>query len=264
MWSECGLNLCGSSSWNSITMKYVRFILQTLKVFPTVDDLMAFVDQYQKNPDEWPSNLLAERVKYQVYFGPAINTSDPITDTVRIGMYSVYKRLLRVPRINEMFNSTKHQRILMHLIAHRLYWEEWRASSVSRSVAMKPYFQHSCDSNLASAAHDGKAIFYSIKPIKRGNQLYIRISRRFKGTKTSEITGIGHWKMWMSTMQWMALCPIKPTYRSWPMTVWHFCANAAACRWCEKINLFQNLQKVHLIKDFDHPLARAYLQKYFD
>lgn len=116
---ECGLN-SGSSDLNSVTKKIIRSILQTLKVFPVVDDLMAFVEQRRTNSTEWPAKLVDDRSKYQVFFGTAANISH---GNVReaglyfdIGLHFVYTTLIRIPKVAEMFHSTKYQRFLLHLI----------------------------------------------------------------------------------------------------------------------------------------------------
>lgn len=53
---ECGLNMCGESVENIESLNDVRIILLTIKMFPTVDEFMTFIEIIQKNK-EMPTDL---------------------------------------------------------------------------------------------------------------------------------------------------------------------------------------------------------------
>lgn len=172
---ECGLNVCGDNDINNTTLSYVRFVLQVLNTFPSVHDLMVFVDQCHKNPNKWPSNLMNDQSKYQIYFMGTTNGSKPIDKSLKITIYSVYKTLLEIPKINEMFKSTKNQRFLMHLIAHdKMMRPKLQSINTCCNAAVDVFFKNSCYPNVYNFVnHHGNINCVSIKPIKQGEKLSI-------------------------------------------------------------------------------------------
>lgn len=182
---ECGLNLCGENKFNSALLGLVRAILLTLKAFPNVDELMKFVEQIQKNPTKLPEHLLDDRSKYQVYIGSPIESRYESVDKMAQMMYPAYKLLFSIPHVKELFKLEKHRRFLMHLIAHQMMipdctacfpgfiFPDYDEPSVRVSLLMQRYFKHSCNPNLVNFVRDGKNIWFSVKPIKKGEQLFI-------------------------------------------------------------------------------------------
>lgn len=166
---ECGLNLCGCSDFNSLTMCNVRHILQTINAFPVVDDLMGFVEQCRKHPTEWQANLVDEHSKYRLFFSDAINKPKPIDTERRDGIYSVFKTLLAIPQVNQMFQTTKHLRFLMHLIAHQVVRTKLQSVDQVGTCALDQYFKNSCHLNVYNFMNrNGVVIWLAIKPIQRG------------------------------------------------------------------------------------------------
>lgn len=189
---ECGLNFCGDSDFNSIIMEMVRSILLTVKKIPTVDELMSFVEQMLMTK-ELPESMFDDRSKFQAFFNFPLKKHDMSLVEMKKHIYPVYKTLLRIPHVNEMFRTKKHQRFLMHLIGHHKMLPEIGAgtechkglqgrSGASVSVRISPvmlsYFTHSCRSNVLNFTNGGKIILYSSRLIKNGEQLTIPLAPR--------------------------------------------------------------------------------------
>lgn len=179
---ECGLNFCGIDTFNNTVMHVVRTVLVALKMFPTVDELMAFVEQIREAPNNFPIKILDEHSKYQAYFNNATAWS---METLKISLRPAYKTILRINSVNEAFNSIKKRRFLMHLIGHhmtipfsddhiqlRKFFGDFRNPELSVSPFMQGYFVQSCNPNVLKIIRDGKSMWLCARPIKQGDQLF--------------------------------------------------------------------------------------------
>lgn len=82
-----------------------------------------------------------------------------------------------------MFGSIRYQRFLKHLIAHHEAVVNYNVQSsyelggCRRTTNLQPlmasYFNHSCAPNIATLSFDGHQIAVVVRPIKRGEQLFI-------------------------------------------------------------------------------------------
>lgn len=119
---------------------------------------------------------------------------DDIDDKYRVFTY--YKTILQIPKINETFASIKHRRFLMHLIGHlsedqssgRMiltdgFFSEYVNPSALFKVMMRKYFQHSCNPNVLEVIRGGKCVLFAVKPIKPGEQLFISFKFKLKSTQ---------------------------------------------------------------------------------
>lgn len=202
---ECGLNFCGDSDFNRKIMEMVRSILLTVKLFPTVDELMSFVEQMLMTK-ELPESMFDDRSKFQAFFNFPLKKHDMSLVEMKKHIYPVFKTLLRIPHVNEMFRTEKHRRFLMHLIGHHKMLPEIGAgtechkglqgrSGASASVHISPvmlsYFTHSCRSNVLNFTNGGKIILYSSRLIKNGEQLTISLAPRGMESTKKQTNFIG-------------------------------------------------------------------------
>lgn len=177
---ECDLHLDADNPLNKIMMGLVRCILSTLADFPSVDDLMSFVELVRKNPHELPMHLQDLRSKYHVYFAKPTQSFKLLGEETKTSIYAVFKTLLRVPAIEEKFQATKHRRFLMHMIGHGFFCP---IRSISRGqtyifhTIMDKYIKHSSDPNTQHMIRDGKFIWITSKSIKKNEELFISISK---------------------------------------------------------------------------------------
>lgn len=184
---ECGLNFCGESDFNSTIMCSVRSNLFDLKSFTNADEMMSFVEQSLKKPNELPENVLDDRSKYQTFLNCPLKRYDASFDRMKPNIYTTYKTLLRIPYVNEMFKTAKHRRFLMHLIGHHMMIvevgvglhtgsgtrQDRKTASVFISPVLMSYITHACMPNVHSCISGGKTVFFTMKPIKKGEQLFI-------------------------------------------------------------------------------------------
>lgn len=171
---ECGLDVCGKGDVYNSTMPFVRGVLQLLKLFSNADDLMAFVEHSRNNPNELPADWMDERANYQILFNK--ENRKQLDETNQILLFSIYKTLMQIPHVHEMFQSTKHCRFLMHVIGHQMLSTDCISKTnggktVCRmSVIMNRYFKQSCNPNIYWIICGGGTFAYAVKPVKQGER----------------------------------------------------------------------------------------------
>lgn len=191
---ECGLNICGPSALNNDIMFEVRIALMAIELFPSVDELIEFVEQSLKSgANGLPDSLENAHAEFRAFFLLALQESSDVTysDELVIWIYAVYKTILKIPQINAKFQTQKHLRFLMHLIWHQSststntehffrYTERTANEEFDNPICfskqvylMDGYFEHSCAPNILAIAGDGKNAYITTKPIKRGERVNI-------------------------------------------------------------------------------------------
>lgn len=300
---ECGLKLCGESQFNSLLLGAVRGILLTIKAFPNVDELINLVERIRANPNELPMHLMDDRSKYQAYIRSALFSNYKTVDEMAQTVYPVYKLLWRIQHVKEMFKLEEHRRFFIHLIGLHMLIPQCAAGttfanysnpSFGLGVLMLKYFKNSCHPNLTSMIRNGQNIWFSVKPIKKGEQLY------FSSTPIEIDTKERQEFLW-TRMQMKCSCRrcdgkvANPAQRQQLVTdpAYHYFVsnkrNLAymdiekfkplmdSCvtilrtyghlQWCkefgEVVDLYQTLFFVQSTggTDFHHPLARAFISK---
>lgn len=161
---------------------------------------------------------------------------------------------------------------------------------------MKKYFKHSCDPNVSLTFLDDKIIYYLLKPIKQGEQLYVsRVNnlierkearqeklvdvgvvncqcRRCDGNVASreqrlQITNNPLYQKHMKSIRWI-MTNIKKLNVSLLMEdSMTLLRTYGRFDWCEEIKritcLFAQIYEIRLFADWEHPLTRGRLQKCF-
>lgn len=175
---ECGLSFCGESESNRKAMADVRNVLLTMKLFRTVDELMTFVEKMLAKPKELPKTMLDDRSKYQAVFNCPFKKQGKTIAEWQSLIYPVYKTLMKIPYVSQMFQTVKHQRFLMHLIGHHNLHPVkigGITSSDQRPVhliqIMLSYFNYSRENNVLDYTCGGKSVWYTIKPINKGEPI---------------------------------------------------------------------------------------------
>lgn len=86
----------------------------------------------------------------------------------------IYKKLMGIPSIKQMFRAKKHDRFLQHLIGnHSIISPETGRQHDAREVyVMMKYFNQSCAPNTVSVVSSGRLMFIAARPIKKGEELF--------------------------------------------------------------------------------------------
>lgn len=112
-WLEC------QTIYHEMTYKMqfiIRTILVAATVFPSIDELMAFVEDHIGR-DTLPESVNDLQSKYSLYLRLK---KYPLNNTVTNDVHSLFQSAMAVPSICKMFVTLQHKRFLMHLLLHHL------------------------------------------------------------------------------------------------------------------------------------------------
>lgn len=129
-----------------------------------------------------------EKSKYRAFLKLSFNQNDVVSSEYASIHFCIYKMLIDIPKINAMFNSKKYRNFLMHLVLqHALITDnnstrvrlssfdpdpENRRDICSHTGLISKYLQHHCGPNVFNTDIDGHLFCITIRPVKRGEQLY--------------------------------------------------------------------------------------------
>lgn len=184
--NECGKKMHDIMQQNGQYLNELRVLLMAINLFPSIDELMNFVAEAVKSdsPREVPTSLADDRSKYRAFLKFPISAQFAQNPDTRLIIYSIYKACQSVPNIAAKFNLLKHRRFLMHLINHHAQITNFNSYHVNNQQSknvdfyhqiglMTKYFTHSCGPNVLMSERDGVSIYTTIRPIRKGDELYI-------------------------------------------------------------------------------------------
>lgn len=192
---ECGITVTGSNETDAHLIGLARVLFMGVDLFRTADELMEFVEQTNSlNSHAVPGPFTDEKSKYQAFLQLPLTRKEANT-THMMPTFLIYKFLLLHPKTKAIFQAEKHRRFLMHfmLMLGLLPIQEMMAplmpiqklfgfsnlddrdAAYSYSVLIKRYFKYSCAPNTMYAHHDGHCVYSSIRPVNKGEQLFVGI-----------------------------------------------------------------------------------------
>lgn len=157
-----------------------KSILMALIAFSSADELMDFVeDVLSKRGSEIPAAANDPKSKYGLFLNlqPAKWESFDISSA-----YRTFTGLLDMPFVQNMFNSEKSQRFLMHLIGEHFliisnnsYGGLVSSQSTMGTLAtVLSLFNHACAPNLFNSSTGNSEVCITMRPIKKGDQLFVK------------------------------------------------------------------------------------------
>lgn len=154
-----------------------------LNVFKNVDMLIQFVEAAMKDAKD--NTFLPETINdaSSIYhlFLTLFTYRDEMGMNKLIVAKKIYTILLQLPAINCAFNTESKQRFLMHLVVkHNEIINKNSTRSLQNEVQcirklglVSSLFNHSCAPNLLNIADDDKKICITMRPVKKGQQLFV-------------------------------------------------------------------------------------------
>ncbi|XP_055297012.1 SET and MYND domain-containing protein 4-like [Sitodiplosis mosellana] len=188
---ECGLRFSNNDLMNGTTMRIVRSCLLAIDMFASVDELMTFVEQViSSGRNQIPSTFLGEKSQYEAFLKLPMNPANqcPVKFLSVLSIaFSAQKMLMRIPKINSMFQRQKYRRFLMHLIVHHYQVMEINSvvscirddgeciAFVSQTGLMIGYMKHSNAPNVTVSKTPGNTVdLITTRPVKKGQQIAVR------------------------------------------------------------------------------------------
>lgn len=182
---ECNMKTMGKVDQISMFhLQIIRSVLMAIKTIPNIEQLMIFVEKtIAEDPLEIPESEPDDDLsKYRMFLKLWINSRIE-TNLFIWRVFFIYKTLMDNSDFQALFTSLKHQRFLMHLIGHHsgIIHYNARASiqvlGTTYATELQPliaaYFNHSCAPNIATVRCDNVIAAIAIRPIRKGEQLFI-------------------------------------------------------------------------------------------
>ncbi|XP_037041582.1 SET and MYND domain-containing protein DDB_G0273589-like [Bradysia coprophila] len=182
---ECNMKTMGTVEQISMFhLQIIRTVLVALATFPNIEQFVAFVEETIADDtlDIPESEPVDDRSKYRMFLKLWTNSTIE-NDMFNWRVFFLHKTLMRHSEFKKAFAPLKYQRFLMHLIGHHSAVIHYNARSsiqaltTSYTTELLPliaaYFNHSCAPNVCTVICDNVVSAIAIRPIKKGEQLFI-------------------------------------------------------------------------------------------
>lgn len=191
---ECGMEMVSSDdNLSSYKMDVIRSILVALDIFPNAKDLMEFVEKAisSEKATRIAQNITDDRQMYeaflQLWYSKKLCNEPWFSMLVEL----IHRALMKKPIIKKKFSSVKLQRFLMHLIGHHFCIVYCNRGGIGYSdsgnecvyvadeslTIISSYINHSCAPNIDIIPGDDFKLCVTIRPIKKGEQLFVSYFR---------------------------------------------------------------------------------------
>lgn len=159
----------------------IQTILMAIGLFPTIDKLMYFVSQCIKNP-AIPESAKDMQSRYGLFLRLS-RKKDSINEERIYPAYQVYTILLKIPKVNDLFDTDRKRIFLMHLTLHHstvILQNQFRENKdfglmqTDYIYDVLSLINHSCSPNLFNCScADDVGYCITVRPIWKGDQVFI-------------------------------------------------------------------------------------------
>lgn len=181
---------CGKEKYKNFR-KMFHYILNALKMFPTAEILMKFVENaVADKAKQVPPPINDTMSKFREFLKLHVKEISPFNRNILLSQAFIgYQHLTKNEFVIDMFQSDQEKRFLAHLITHlslvhgcNAFERDWDGSS----FILASYFNHSCAPNVTCVDYGNLRIAITLRPIKKGQQVfvtYVGAERRSHSTK---------------------------------------------------------------------------------
>lgn len=174
---ECGDKIVYEDSLNVYVL---RSILQAIKIFPTIQHLIEFVEDVVNNTEKKEPNSLANmKSKYRTFLKFNLWLSEIEKKNSAVISMGIFLKLMTKSVIQAKFRSNDDQRFLMHLVMMHftvIFCNSFQHNILGGIFLIQKHINHSCAPNLLHYMSENKSISIVSRPIKKGEQLFITYS----------------------------------------------------------------------------------------
>ncbi|XP_037032561.1 SET and MYND domain-containing protein 4-like [Bradysia coprophila] len=156
----------------------LRTIFLALQMFPSVDDLMEFVQNTVAGASGLvPANVTDLKSKYRSILKLNVFMTSLHRQCFLPEICKLYSSLMCFPLMKQQFTTIQKQRFLLHLLGHHICVINSNAFSNHGdqyfTFIIQSYFNHSCIPNLVRFECGNKTICTTTRPVKKGDQLFV-------------------------------------------------------------------------------------------
>lgn len=191
---ECGeFSAFNQQNANTHSTIQMRMILLAIEIFKDVTSLMHFIeDTLNEDPNSMSTSQHDWISKYHLFFKLSTSASSipGVWEKFSQPCRSIYDQLLALPKVKALFNSEQKKRFLAHLIVHDLLiiLTNSIGTDVQRISVVNIWslLNHSCAPNLFDLSKGEQRYCITIRPVKKGEQLFINYISRSSDLPTDE------------------------------------------------------------------------------
>lgn len=99
-------------------MAIVRTVVSAINLFSNADELMHFIEQTRQSGARLPATMTDAKSQYHAYIKQKLCADNFDGSEIAGCIAPIYKKVMSVPSIKQMFKSKKHERFLQHLIGN--------------------------------------------------------------------------------------------------------------------------------------------------
>lgn len=190
--------ICGESMIN-VTVG-IKSVLIALSTFSSVDDLIEFVEAVlAEDPRELPESLHDPVSKYHFFLKlyqpkPDAEISCDLVDAAK----RTYSTIIEIPSVRDLIVHEGHKHFLMHLVMLHMKIGTCNGlfSVLESSFCLIPsIINHSCSPNLLATNQNNNGILITLRPIKKGEQLFFSyVQEKTTDKQREELSSVyGFW-----------------------------------------------------------------------
>lgn len=178
-------------------------IFFALNTFGDVDELVEFIENsIGKGSTLYVPESLDDAVSKYRLFLTHIGFVDIIDmQSILINSKHLYTVLLKLPAISNVFDNEQKQLVLMHLVTmhdilvcqNSIIVKRDEGQRIATLSLVCPLFNHACSPNLLNYSINGLQLCITIRPIKKGDQLFVSYSCDDLPTEDRQIQLMQHY-----------------------------------------------------------------------
>lgn len=154
-------------------------VLNAITMFQNANAVIEFVsDSLRSEPKKYVYSTATEKMRYRSFLTLNITCKVDVEQKFIPVLYKAYTKLLSLKNVQRMFETKREKRFLLHLTAHHylVYMSNlvnlWRIDKKALFI-VQSYFNYACAPNILYYPYKGHTVCFSLRPIKRGEQLFV-------------------------------------------------------------------------------------------
>ncbi|XP_031625494.1 SET and MYND domain-containing protein DDB_G0273589-like [Contarinia nasturtii] len=168
---ECGSVL--NAEHATTNRLIIQSILRAIATFHNIKSLMEFVGKILLEVSKkLPDSTLDEKSMYHCFF--KLERDNVLHDEQLPTIYQLYRFIMKMPKVNVMFETEEKRRFLMHLVAHHFNIVMEHSYDLRHGKVL-PLFTsrlgHSCAANLMLIIGNDYQFCITCRPVKKGEML---------------------------------------------------------------------------------------------